>query len=243
MRKKEISWLKYVLVLALTIVVFLFGILLGNYFTDKKFESVDRIEENLRLQTAGAELQYLLLLEQPCKYINNTPLADELYRIGERVDYMEAQRGENDPDVLRLKNTYSLLELRDWLLTIRTNEECGISQVPVLYFYSNAGDCPQCQEQGYTLTYLRREYPHLRVYAFDVNVENPALDTVKRIHGITETPTIVIGNQTLGFTTLEEFEMLLVQDLALNSSLSNSSEAPFQNSVQNRTNLTNATAN
>jgi hypothetical protein len=210
MRKHDVSWLKYVIVLGLTIVVFLFGILLGNFFTEKKFENVESIEDNLRIQTAGAELQYLLLLQEPCKYINSTPLAEELYNVGERLDYMEAQRGETDTDVLRLKNTYSLLELRDWLFILKTNEQCRTDFVPALYFYSNAGDCPQCKEQGYTLTYLRKKYPSLRVYAFDMNVENPALDTVKRIYGITETPTLIIGNETYGFTTIGEMEEILV---------------------------------
>jgi hypothetical protein len=209
MRKNEVSWLKYLLVLGLTLVVFLFGILLGNFFTEQKFENVESIEENLRIQTAGAELQYMLLLQEPCKYINSTPIAEELYMLGERLDYMEAQRGETDADVLRLKSRYSLLELRDWLFILKTNEQCRANNVPVLYFYSNAGDCPQCKEQGYTLTYLRRKYPELRVYAFDVNVDNPALDTVKRIYGVNSTPTLAIFNETYGFMDIDQLQALL----------------------------------
>jgi len=77
-------------------------------------------------------------------------LAEDLYQISERLDYMESQRGDEDADVLRLKNTYSLLELRDWLFILKTNQECKTNQLPVLYFYSNQGDCPRCKEQGYT---------------------------------------------------------------------------------------------
>ena len=209
MRKHDVSLFKYGLVFCLTIVVFLFGVLLGNYFTERKFDSINSIEDNLRIQTAGAELQYLLLIQQPCKYINSTPLTDDLYRISERLDYMESQRGENDVDVLRLKNTYSLLQLRHWLFTLKTNEQCKTNQVPVLYFYSNSGDCPQCKEQGYTLTYLRKHYPDLRVYSFDVNVKNPALDTLKQVHQITATPTLILPDRTLGFTTIDEMRTAL----------------------------------
>jgi hypothetical protein len=211
MRKHEVSVLKYFLVLGLTIIVFLFGVLLGNYFTERKIESLQGIEDNLRIQTEGAELQYLLLLQEPCKYINNTPLADELYSISERLDFMEAQRGEQDTEVLRLKNTYSLLELRHWLFTLRTNEQCRMNQIPILYFYSNQGDCPTCKEQGYTLTYLRKKYPELRVYSFDVSLTNPALDTIKKIYAVNSTPTIILPTERLGFTSVAELEDRLRQ--------------------------------
>jgi hypothetical protein len=211
MRKHETSILKYALVFGFTMIVFLFGMLLGNYFTQQKIENINMIEENLQLQTQGAELQYLLVLEQPCKYINSTPLTNELYSISEKLDYMESQRGESDPDVLRLKNTYSLLQLRHWIFTLKTNKECKLNNVPIMFFYSNTGDCPSCKEQGYTLTYLRRKYPDLRVYAFDISTDNPAMETIRSIHKINTTPMLVFPDRTLGFTTLEELEEILNQ--------------------------------
>jgi hypothetical protein len=206
MRKHEVPKLKYVLVFGLTVIVFLFGVLLGNYFTERKFESIRGIEDNLRIQTEGAELQYLLLLQEPCKYINSTPLADELYSISERLDFMESQRGQQDAEVLRLKNTYSLLQLRHWLFTLRTNEQCHTQQISILYFYSNQGDCPVCKEQGYTLTYLRKKYPGLRVYSFDVSLSNPALDTIKKIYVVNSTPTIILPDDRLGFSSVTDIE-------------------------------------
>jgi hypothetical protein len=209
MRKHQVSKAKYLLVFGLTVVVFLFGVLLGNYFTERKFENVGNIEDNLRIQTQGAELQYLLLLQSPCKYINSTPLTNELYTISEKLDFMESQRGDSDPDVLRLKNEYSLLELRHWLFILKTNEQCGTNQVPILFFYSNQGDCPQCKEQGYTLTYLRNKYPDLRVYSFDITLQNPALDTIKGIHNINSTPLLILPDRTLGFSSIETLEQIL----------------------------------
>jgi hypothetical protein len=209
MRKHDSYRVKYVVIFVITVIIFLFGVLLGNYFTERKFEQVQEIENNLRLQTAGAELQYLLLLEQPCRYINSTPLTDELYRISERLGFMESQRGENDPAVLSLKKEYSLLELRHWLFTIKTNQQCNLNQVPIIYFYSNSGDCPRCKEQGYVLTYLRKKYPDLRVYSFDITTENPALDTIKTIHGIDSVPSMILPDKVVGFTPLDELEFVV----------------------------------
>lgn len=215
MRKHDVSRLKYVLVLALTLLVFFFGLLLGNYLTEQKLRDVADIEDNLRIQTAGAELQFLLLLEQPCKYVNSTPLTEELYSISEKLDYMEAQRGQGDADVQRLKNTYSILQLRHFLLTMRTNEQCQLNQVPLLYFYSNDRDCPDCKEQGYTLTYLRKKYPGLRIYAFDTATRNPALDTLKAIHEVEAVPTIVFPDHRFGFSGVDELEPVLLNEYNL----------------------------
>jgi hypothetical protein len=210
MRKHESYGYKYLIVFILTIIIFMFGVLLGNYFTEQKFKEIQTASDELRLQTASAELQYLLLLEQPCKYINSTPLTDELYKISERLDYMESDRGETDPEVLRLKNEYSILELRHWLFTMKTNQQCNRTQVPIMYFYSNVGDCPKCKEQGYTLTYLRRKYPDLRIYSFDIATNNPALETIKTIHHINSVPSMVLPDRDVGFTSLEDMEVILV---------------------------------
>lgn len=214
MRKRDVRKLTYGLVFTLTLLVFLFGLLLGNYLTERKMETVREIEDNLRVQTAGAELQYLLLLQEPCKYINSTPLTQELYDISEKVDYMETQRGSTDSGVQRLKNQYSILQIRHWLFTLRTNEQCELNQIPVIYFYSNE-DCPRCKEQGYTLTYLRKKYPDMRVYAFDIATENPALDTVKNIHDLNETPTLIFPEHRFGFMGVEELETLIVEEYNL----------------------------
>lgn len=211
MRKHDVPKLRYVLIGALTIITFLFGLLLGNYLTEQKLRSVTEIEENLRIQTAGAELQFLILLQEPCDHINSTPLAEDLYDISEKLDFMEAQRGENNEDVRRLKNAYSLLQIRHWLFTQNTNVQCELSDVPVLYFYSNQGDCPQCKEQGYTLTYLRRKYPQMKVYAFDITTTNPALDTIKRIYNIEETPVLLFPDDRRQFSTIDEIETLLTE--------------------------------
>jgi glutaredoxin len=207
--KRDSQLLKHVLVLGFTIIIFLFGMLLGNYFTQTKVANINDLEDSLRVQTQGAELQYEILTREPCRYANGTPLAEDLYSIGERVDFMESQLGEDDTAVLHLKNTYSILQIRHWLFTQQTNEKCGTNQVPVLFFYGNGDDCPRCREQGYILTHLRRDYPELRVYAFDIRTTNPALDTIKRIYEVENVPMIILPNQTLGYTDIDTFATLL----------------------------------
>lgn len=208
MRKLEPWKGRLTFVFVFTLAIFLCGLLLGNYLTLYKFRQIDDLEYNLRTQTTGAELQYQLLVKESCGQINNTLLTEELYRISERVDYMESQRGRNDPDVLRLKNTYSLLQIRHLLFTEHLNEECDSGYVTAIYFYDDDDVCPDCKEQGYTLTHLRRQYPNLRVYSFDIRTDNPAVTTIKQLYQVTGTPSVVLPKKTLGFTTYDELDAL-----------------------------------
>ena len=80
----------------------------------------------------------------------------------------------------------------------------------VLYFYSNAGNCADCDKAGYALSYLHNTYPALRVYSFDYNLGLGALQTLIKIANVPNTlPAFVInGELSHGFTSLADFEKL-----------------------------------
>ncbi len=193
-RFKEMNKMKYLAVGVLTIIIFSAGIFLGNYFSQQKVEELQDIEEDLRLQTLGAEVQYQILITNPCQFINSTPLTEELYDLSNKLDHLENIYGEDDERVLKLKERYSLLEVKHWLFVRKTNERCRTDLTPILYFYSNKGDCDKCDEQGYVLTYLRRKYDDLRVYSFDINMDNPAMNTIKEIYDVESAPTVIVGD-------------------------------------------------
>jgi glutaredoxin len=210
MDRRKIHRTKYLAVFATTTLIFLIGLLVGNQITNIKLEKINDLEQDLKVDTMAVELQYLLLAEDPCSYINSTLLTEELYNIGSRLDYMENQMGNKNPSVLHIKEYYSLLELRHWLYMRKVNNECGVEYPLLLYFYSNLGDCPSCQEQGYVLNYLHRKYPSLNIYSFDINIENTALDTIKKIYKVESTPAIVINDDAyFGFKDRDELEKLL----------------------------------
>jgi len=193
-KHKEMDKMKYFTVFLLTIIIFSSGLLLGTYVTNKKVAVFTDIQETLKLDTLGTEIQYQILIGNPCQFVNSTPLTEELYKLSEKLDYLENIRGEDDETVKLLKKQYSLLEVRHWLYVQKTNKECNTNNVPLIYFYSNEGDCPKCKEQGFILTYLRKKHPDIRVYSFDINIENPAVDTIKKIYEVKTAPTIIVDS-------------------------------------------------
>jgi len=192
--KRDLSKSKYVAVFALTTLIFITGLLIGSYNSGKKLEQVSELQQHLRMDTMAMELQYLFLSQEPCE-TDTDILTEELYEIGEKLVYMENSLGQDNIQVRNLKEYYSLLEVRHWLFLKQIQSECSTNMKLILFFYSqDEDDCPKCVEQGYALTYLRKENENVRVYSFDSEISNPALDVIKKryIYDGAEMPMIVI---------------------------------------------------
>jgi hypothetical protein len=209
---RRISKTKYIAVFATTTLIFIIGLLVGSYTTGLKLKNVEDMEHNLRMDTMAMELQFLFLAQDPCT-TDTDLLTEELYQIGERLDFMENSLGADDPQVNSLKEYYSLLEIRHWLFLKELNKQCNKNLSLILYFYSaDKSKCQRCVEQGYALTFLRKEYDTVRVYSFDMDISNPAIDIVKKsyIKDQSELPVLIIGNETnLGFMDKRALENIL----------------------------------
>jgi hypothetical protein len=209
-KKRKINTGKYLAVLAITTLIFIVGILVGNHFSSQKLKQIDHIGESLKTDTMAMELQYELIAEDPCEYINSTPLAEELYEMSSKLAYMENRLGEDDENVLDLKRYYSLLEIQHWLFMKKTNNECNQTSSLILFFYENEDDCPTCKEQGFILTWLRRNYDDVYIYSFDYTIENAALGTLKRLYDIEGTPSLIIDKETHNeFITKKELQQIV----------------------------------
>ncbi len=180
-----------------------------NYLNNARITELGAIEDQLSIDTLSLDTQFSLLEAAPCDTAaSSTAFIGKLADLGTRLSYAESQLGIDNPQVIRLKQQYSLLEIRDYLITKQLAEACGTKPVTVLYFYSNAGDCADCDKAGYALSYLHDTYPSLRVYSFDYNLDLGALKTFIAINKVKNTlPAFVVnGKKSYGFTSLEELE-------------------------------------
>ena len=205
---EKFNWTKYITALVITGLIFIIAILVSNYFNEKKIESVQSIENRMAIDILSSETQFDLIRSSSCKLITTDVLSTELNDLASRLSYMEDNRRQNDPELIRLKKQYSLLEIKDYLLMQRLETQCDIKSASILYFYSNQGDCPDCPKTGFVLTFLREKYPGLRVYSFDYNLDLSAVETLINLNKIeNKLPAILINDKVFyGFTTLEEFE-------------------------------------
>jgi len=201
------DWKKYVIVLFITSTIFILGIWLSSYFSNKKIDQLKNIESKISLDLMSSEVQFSLLQEQSCKDVSSTILSSELNSLADKITYSENNIGIENVDVISLKKYYSLLEIKDYLLMKKIRERCGEKSIFILYFYKN-DDCSDCTKQGYVLTALREKYPDLRVYSFDYNLDLSAIRAMTSIYKVPDDlPAIVInGKVHSGFKTVEEIE-------------------------------------
>lgn len=197
----------------ITVVMFGTALYASNYFSSRRIADVRATQDDISTDILSIETQFDLLAQHSCSDVaENTILPSELTSLGNQLSYMESQ-GQNADEIARLKRLYSLLEIKDYLLMQQLAGKCNLKPVFILYFYSNKGDCTECENQGYVLTSLSQTYPQLRVYSFDYNLDVGALQTLVSINDIEDKlPALVINGQVYyGFKTGDDIAKILPQ--------------------------------
>ncbi len=203
------DWKKYIFVLLITIAIFGTSLYASNYFNNRRINELRDIEDKISTDILSLETQFDLLEEVSCEDFKDTPvLTPELNTLASRLNYTEDQLGSDNDEVIRLKRIYSLLLIKDFILSKRIATQCKTNPVSIMYFYSNKGDCEDCKKQGYVLTELQQQYPSLRIYAFDYNLDLSALRTMRSIYKVQATlPALVIDNKVYyGYKSQDDIE-------------------------------------
>ncbi|MCC7575101.1 hypothetical protein KO361_05925 [Candidatus Woesearchaeota archaeon] len=208
-RTKKMDWAKHAAVLSITVLVFFTGILLGTLLNKNKLDNVKEISEELRLSTMSSEVEFAILAENPCAIEDLGFLSDDLHELSMKVEYMENQLGSKNKDVQELKNFYSIIQLRHWVLMTKIKEQCETEVTNIVYLYSNEGDCKECADQGFILSYLKRT-EKVNIYSVDININNNAVRTLKQVYNVKTAPTLIINQEKHEeFKTLNQLKELI----------------------------------
>lgn len=205
---RTIQWKTYIIAFVITAGIFAVVILLSRFATNQKIQAIQSAQDSIALDIASSETQFSLLSELSCKNIDaRSSLSQELSSMEAKIQYTEANKLTNSEELLKLKKTYFLLEIKDFILLRKINERCGSTAVPIVYIYTN--DCSDCVKQGYVLAALQEKYPELRVYSFDYNVDLSALHALLSIYKVKgdQFPVMIIGEQLYtGLKSLDDVE-------------------------------------
>ncbi|MFA6520604.1 MAG: hypothetical protein WCT44_03295 [Candidatus Paceibacterota bacterium] len=217
MNSNQIDWKKYLIVFLLTMGLFITAIYLSNYFSDRKLGELKSIQDKISIDILSSETQFSLLSELSCKNISDSVFSDELGELGSKLEWSQNNLGATE-EVSYLKKYYSLLQIKDYLLTKKISARCGVKSAFILYFYTTAENCSLCQKQSLVLSTLRTTYPELRVYSFDYSTDLSAVKSMLQIYKIKDTalPALVIEDDVLtGFQTLEDLETRVKESFKL----------------------------
>ncbi|TSC62131.1 MAG: Uncharacterized protein Athens041674_573, partial [Parcubacteria group bacterium Athens0416_74] len=205
---RSARWSSYIVAFVITALIFATALYVSNYFNNRRIADIQATQDNISIDILSLETQFELLAEHACRDITeNSVLSSEIRPLASRLSYLELQPGVDENELDRLKRYYSLLQIKDLMLMQEVTQKCrNIDPVFILYFYSNKGDCDDCEQQGYVLTGLNERYPQLRIYSFDYNLDLAALQTLIDINNVRgAVPALVINGQAYyGFKTMDD---------------------------------------
>src|SRR3989344_2696942 len=193
--RADVSKKRYIIAFLLATGIFSIGLLLGITLTSAKLSEVEKLQIEFRNRLINLEMEDLLTEGKICQFSDVDDLVDELNKIGETLTSIEDDPGTNRDELVALKEYYSLLEIRHMVYMQKFNEQCGKKLSIILYFYSNDDEkCVDCASQGYILSYIRNKYSNVRIYSYDIDIDNPAIRTLMKINNVTAAPSLVIND-------------------------------------------------
>lgn len=204
------KWSKYILAFFLTAGIFGGAVFLSSYINKKKLENIRELQDRVATDILSSETQLDLVKDLSCEDVGNTYLSSEIAKLAQRITYTE-ENGTSPEDSLELKKQYSILEVKDFVISKQIAERCNNIPVTILYFYTDKTICPDCVKQGYVLDALRNKYDDVRIYSFDSNLDLTTIKTLKTVYGINDQlPALVIDGVTVnGFKSLDEIIAVL----------------------------------
>ena len=195
-----------------------------NYLDQKRVAQLNDLQTRLATDTLSIETQFALLEETSCENLSEAnTLSREMTNLGERLSFAESQLGSDNEQVIQLKKQYTLIQIRDYILTKRLSAACDVDPTVALYFYSNeANACQDCDRASYALSYLHELNPELRIYSFDYNLDLGALKTLIAVEKVeARFPAFVIdGTRVYGFEGVDEFRLNFPEDFFATTSTS-----------------------
>lgn len=217
MKPESTDWRKYIIVLFITVMLFLTATYVSSFLGGKKIQELQKIQDDIAIDILSSETQFSLLSELSCKNVSSSTLSQELSEFGSKLEWGESNLGSAE-ELAYLKKYYSLLEIKDYLLLKRIAERCGENYAFILYFYTTAENCSECERQGIVLSRLRALYPDLRVYSFDYSTDLSAVQAMLDIYKIEDTklPALIVDDEALtGFRSIEELGILIEETFDL----------------------------
>ncbi|MFH1823219.1 MAG: hypothetical protein ABH817_00675 [archaeon] len=215
--KRQVNPSRIIAALAITVIVFIIGVFIGQLLTESKTNTLENIQTSLALELTELQLQAEVLEQNPCESDEALKrLGGRLDSVAEQLETLENQLGKTDKRVIELKKPYTLLLVRHYLLYQKRVDYCLENPTLLLFFLSNEGTLRELSEnQGFILKYLQGVYGYdkLKVYAIDTGLDLAIVTTLKELYKVTEVPTLVINKKTYsGFKTQEQIESAINQN-------------------------------
>ena len=219
--KKGRTHLKlFTLALILSIFIFLFGVLLGNYIATQQLNIFKQTEEKFLVYLTALEMRDSILAEEDLCLTNINDLFEEKVKLGQMLTELERRLGKEDKQVMDKKEIYELLEIKTLQNLENIKQKCDKNFDIILFFYTNKKEDPKGSiyggdDQGKILdqiVYDTRDSngkETVFVLVFDANSNNLATKALMQKYNITAVPSLVINGNRYNYTLKDDIELII----------------------------------
>jgi len=211
MVNRQINWKKYLIVFIITSLLFGSAVYFSKYFDRERLAELKTAQDKISVDLLSSETEFAMLQQSSCQDENNSFLNAQLNDIQSKIQYSAKTIGENDPEVINLKQYYTVLEIKDYLLMKEINDRCKLNGTFIVYISSQKNCSTDCDNETLVLNTLAQQYPTLQIYSFDYDTDLDAMRALIATYKVPETfPSLIInGKLYTGFKTLEDIEKLI----------------------------------
>lgn len=201
-----------------TAVIFVLGLLLGNYLATSRIEHFQEVEEMFLVQLIALEFRETFM-QDICK-LDWQDIWEQKVELGRMLTSLERRIGKDNEKLRTRKEIYELVEIKVFQILEKIKENCHENFNIILFFYTNKkndplGSLAASEDQGLILDQIH--YYHnvlnqgrkVHTFAFDINSRNVASIALRKKYNITKVPALVINGKTYGYLTKDEIEKLL----------------------------------
>jgi len=200
MVKRKVSKEKYILAAAVTLAIFIFGLILGFVLDDWRLSAIEHANKEQEVNYMSLQFQYLYLSSLRDENVScpvlHTALDDTVRQLSRSLDEYQSYKKDttiNAEEYLLTGRRYLIDNLRYWFLAKESRERCNFDVEIILYFYSSKY-CDECPNQGTILTYFKKLYgEQVLIFPIDIDLEpsEPLITILKTRYDVTTYPTIV----------------------------------------------------
>jgi hypothetical protein len=206
------NYSRYTIVFLITLGLFAIAFFLSDVFSDRKVNQLREMQERIAIDILSTETRFALLGSLSCdafteSYLERVNgLTEELATFARKLKAVENELGGSNQTVINLKNQYTLLQMKDYLLMQDLNKRCDLGLVQLVYFFDT--DCRDCSRQSIVLDYLQQQFPMIRMYWIERDLESVPVDTLIELFDVRTTPALVINGKKVAETFYEYEELV-----------------------------------
>jgi hypothetical protein len=215
--QKDVFWKAAII----TAIVFILGVLLGYFMESSRIDNIREEYKTVEVEWADAKLQstyFQILNPKFCDIAikENLNFADRVYEEGLKIErYENANKLNNDNQLLYEKQRYALFKIEFWLNSIYLKDKCKANYTNVVYFYLDKPSLiekPKQETISLILRDLKNKYgQQIMLIPIPLDLDIATVNVIKTTYNISIVPTILIGekNKLEDTHTIEEIEQAI----------------------------------